>query len=866
MSRFKDPLIITLALLVLLAPSVGPFGVKAASPNDSSPLLQLDEEQIVGDRDQSVKPSSRATIVDGPATKSTGDVASVQENLQLVGEIGGNINDVTLWTHYAFLGQGQRLVMLDMADTSDPAFVWQSVPLLKEVSSIAIAGDRVYVTAGDSLMIFTIQIGLTPPVQLNGVYELTAIYYPAEAWPHATDVAVQGDYAYVTFGEGNWMGGGNGFLAVIDVSNPDAPAEAGRYPAVNPEDFATSVAVDGDYAYVCFRSGFTVVDISNPSAPFKRGSSEEVLGGWDVALSGDYALVGTSFDSPAFRVIDISNPDAPSQVGSHSNRGLGSAYGVAVDAPYVYVTDTSGGLHILSIASPSSPTEVGTYDLSDDPDGDHLAAWHVAVAGGTAYVVIDENGLHVLDVSDKADPSKLGSYEAYVADPTGVDVAGRYAYVTDEKRGLVILDMANPAVPKVVGVWENDDPSGWPVDVSVVGDYAYVLSDDDLIAIDVSNPTTPFEAGRYGGPSGGGTYLTAAGDTAYVIASGKGLFAYDLSNPAAPAMVSTEAYDFDASTWGLGRPVVRGSHLYLPCSGKLCHANVSDPANPVAQPKHETAGYVSGVDVARLGDHLHLAELSDTRVPYLSGLRILLSTAAYPQVGYVPVDTSCSNPYCWLYVGVSDDDDEAYLVGDEPVVRVVDVRTASAPAVAGSHDMPVGTDQVVVEDGHAYVPLPRNGLMVFRHIPRTSRSIAPAGGTLTSTVDNTSYTFPSGTFTQAVTVTHTPLTDNETPAAGSLLGIGHAYQVSAIEDVTKESVEPSGSYTVTIGYTDAEVGAAIENTLGLYVWDGAAWVPEPTSEVDPAENSVTGAPDHFSIWAVLGETRRVFLPLVLRQG
>jgi len=36
--------------------------------------------------------------------------------------------------------------------------------------------------------------------------------------------------------------------------------------------------------------------------------------------------------------------------------------------------------------------------------------------------------------------------------------------------------------------------------------------------------------------------------------------------------------------------------------------------------------------------------------------------------------------------------------------------------------------------------------------------------------------------------------------------------------------------------------------------------------VDPAENSVTGAPDHFSIWAVLGETRRVFLPLVLRQG
>ena len=78
-------------------------------------------------------------------------------------------------------------------------------------------------------------------------------------------------------------------------------------------------------------------------------------------------------------------------------------------------------------------------------------------------------------------------------------------------------------------------------------------------------------------------------------------------------------------------------------------------------------------------------------------------------------------------------------------------------------------------------------------------------------------------------------------------------------------IAPGQTYTLTVQYTDAEKGPAIESTLALYYWDGSQWVKEPTSVVDTANNVVTATPDHFSKWAVLGETRRLYLPLVLKN-
>ena len=65
---------------------------------------------------------------------------------------------------------------------------------------------------------------------------------------------------------------------------------------------------------------------------------------------------------------------------------------------------------------------------------------------------------------------------------------------------------------------------------------------------------------------------------------------------------------------------------------------------------------------------------------------------------------------------------------------------------------------------------------------------------------------------------------------------------------------------------DGELLHIMEDTLGLYYWDGFSWVLEPTSLVDLDTNTLTATPDHFSVWAVLGEPFQFrFLPLMHRK-
>jgi DNA-binding beta-propeller fold protein YncE len=181
-----------------------------------------------------------------------------------------------------------------------------------------------------------------------------------------------------------------------------------------------------------------------------------------------------------------------------------------------------------------------------------------------------------------------------------------------------------------------------------------------------------------------------------------------------------------------------------------------------------------------------------------------------------------------------------------------------------------GPRGVAVDQNNGYVYIADTGnnqVVVFR--PDSTApvvgSIPPSGGNLTSPTDQTSYTFPAGTFSGTITLTHTPLPAGSAPATGSLIGIQHFFEVFAVYENTGQPAQPSQPYTVTVQYTEAERGPAIESTLGFYFWNGSQWVREPTSTVDNANNRMTAMPNHFSTWAVLGETHRVYLPVILRN-
>jgi peptide/nickel transport system substrate-binding protein len=142
--------------------------------------------------------------------------------------------------------------------------------------------------------------------------------------------------------------------------------------------------------------------------------------------------------------------------------------------------------------------------------------------------------------------------------------------------------------------------------------------------------------------------------------------------------------------------------------------------------------------------------------------------------------------------------------------------------------------------------------------------IPTEGGTLESPEDTTEYVFAADTFTETVVITHTPLSPVVLPPLDvELEGAGHFYSLEAT--LEGDPVQPSQPYTVTIEYTDGELGNIMEDTLGLYYWDGDSWELEPSAVVDPLTNTLVATPDHFSYWALLGEPYQIrFLPFVYK--
>jgi hypothetical protein len=149
----------------------------------------------------------------------------------------------------------------------------------------------------------------------------------------------------------------------------------------------------------------------------------------------------------------------------------------------------------------------------------------------------------------------------------------------------------------------------------------------------------------------------------------------------------------------------------------------------------------------------------------------------------------------------------------------------------------------------------------------TSAVITSAGGSLISEADSTRYDFAAGTFTDTATFTHTVWLTPSQPPGGlvsvpGIGGLGRGFTTTAFT-AGGLPLQPIHPVTVTIGYTGTGSGLAISGTLGLWWLSLGGWAPV-FSLNDAAAGVVTATVSHFSQFAVFGETRRVFVPVVAR--
>ncbi len=206
-----------------------------------------------------------------------------------------------------------------------------------------------------------------------------------------------------------------------------------------------------------------------------------------------------------------------------------------------------------------------------------------------------------------------------------------------------------------------------------------------------------------------------------------------------------------------------------------------------------------------------------------------------------------------------------YVTLAEAGVRVVDVSAPEIPSEIAAYDTPGTAWDVVSARSYLYVADRVGGLQILRLLrDKVVTSIPPSGERLTSTAQDT-VLFSSGAFMATVDLTYRRLwADQDT---GALTGIGRIFDLSAVYPDTGQVAQlmPGQNFTVTLHYADRELGSVRESTLALYAWDGSAWVREPTSTLDVEVNTILATPNHLGLFAVLGETHRLYLPVVMKR-
>ncbi len=280
-----------------------------------------------------------------------------------------------------------------------------------------------------------------------------------------------------------------------------------------------------------------------------------------------YAYVACIADD-ALTIIDIGNPAAPVFTGGIQGPGvpnwLDSPRSVFVRGIYAYVSSSGAAdsLSIFNISNPAAPIFVGNIRGA----GELLSGARGAfILGNYAYVcAYDIDILTIIDISNPVTPVRMGHIAGAGAPPGGnwlwgperAFVRGNYAYVAVySENALTIINVSNPAIPTFAGSVQTD-AAGWlsrAAGVFVRGNYAYVAATSlgasgFLTIIDISNPAAPALVSTIQGAGAppGGNWLRGACDViirdnyAYVVATtDTALTIIDISNPLVPVFTGS---------------------------------------------------------------------------------------------------------------------------------------------------------------------------------------------------------------------------------------------------------------------------------------------------------------------------------------
>jgi len=360
------------------------------------------------------------------------------------------------------------------------------------------------------------------------------------------------------------------------------------------------------------------------------------------------------------------------------------------------------------------------------------------MAGQFAYVLqtVVGNPAHtdlvVVDLTVPATPTIRGRVTVGASALVSVKVIGSLAYVAAGSAGLQIVDVSTPTAPVVIGVV---DTPGTASGVAVASGRAYVADGTAVQVIDVSAPNAPFLVGSLATSATG---VAVAGSRLYTVDGGAVSKVIDVTNPAAPTLLSATTNSF--ASQGVA---AAGTLMYLASpdvnptlnKGGLYVVNAAVPTAPtvlanvyggfdgagvaVAGSLAVAAGNTAGLRVvditvptdprllgslagnmkavAMAGQRAYVLQTVSGNPAHTDLLVVNLTLPATPSIlGRVNLTPS-------IMVGVKVVGSLAYVAAGSSGLQIVDVSTPATPTIIGTLDTPGTASGVAVANGYAYV-------------------------------------------------------------------------------------------------------------------------------------------------------------------
>jgi hypothetical protein len=281
----------------------------------------------------------------------------------------------------------------------------------------------------------------------------------------------------------------------------------------------------------------------------------------------------------------------------------------------------------------------------------------------------------------------------------GVAIMGSYAYVADYGSGLRVIDVSDPTTPFEAGSFVASGCAEFVVAFNEstgtqLACVAYGTS--GLYLVDVTTPSSPHLEGSCGTP--GYAYgLAVSGGAAFVADGGSGLRVIDISSPVAPVEIGSCATPRRALA-----VAAQGGYAYVADGeGGLCVVDITDLAHPAVVAVCSLPGCAEDIVlegsrayVADGGTGLAIVDVANPAAPTLLG--------TYATPGYA--------------FGV-DVGNYACVADDTSGLRVFDISNPANPLEVGYADTPGQAYGVAIVGNYAYVADGVSGLRVFSMMP-----------------------------------------------------------------------------------------------------------------------------------------------------